>query len=109
MQWKALLLQGGTTFIAVFLGMKFFGPTHTEYNTPLPEAFQAPLHSLEVRLDKIVNMLARQQHASGQVGQGVSNLNLDEIQRNMRTIMATLSQLEAKDGPVPSSPPPPER
>jgi hypothetical protein len=106
MQWKALLLQSGITFIAVFLGMKFFGPMHTEYNTPLPEAFQAPLHSLEVRLDKIVNMLARQQNASGQVGQGVSNLNLDEIQRNLRTIMATLSQLEAKDGPVPSSPPP---
>lgn len=106
MQWKALLLQSGATFIAVFLGMRFFSPTHTEFNTTLPEAFQAPLHSLEVRLDKIVNMLARQQqHGSGQVGQGVSNLNLDEIQRNLRTIMATLSQLEAKDGPVPSPKP----
>ena len=105
MQWKALLLQSGATFIVAFLGMRFFSPTHTEFNTTLPEAFQAPLHSLEVRLDKIVNMLARQQHASGQVGQGVSNPNLDEIQRNLRTIMATLSQLEAKDGPVPSSKP----
>jgi hypothetical protein len=106
MQWKALLSQSGATFIAVFLGMRFFSPTHTEFNTTLPEAFQAPLHSLEARLDKIVNMLARQQqHGSGQVGQGVSNLNLDEIQRNLRTIMATLSQLEAKDSPVPPSEP----
>lgn len=106
MQWKALLLQSCATFIVVFLGMKFFSPTHTEFNTTLPEAFQAPLHSLEVRLDKIVNILARQQqHGSGQVGQGVSNLKLDEIQRNLHTIMATLSQLEAKDGPVPPSKP----
>ena len=57
MQWKALWLQSGATFIAVFLGMRFFSPTHTEFNTTLPAAFQAPLHSLEVRLDKIVNML----------------------------------------------------
>src|SRR5262245_24294823 len=106
MQWKALLLQSGATFIAAFLGMRFFSPTHTEFNTTLPEAFQAPLHSLEVRLDKIVNMLARQpQYGSGQVGQGISNLKLDEIQRNLHTIMATLSQLDTKDGPVPPSKP----
>ena len=106
MQWKALLLQSGATFIAVFLGMRFFSPTYTESNTTLPEAFQAPLHSLEVRLDRIVNMLARQQqHGSGQVSQGVSSFNVDEIQRSLRTIMAILSQLEAKDGPVPTSKP----
>jgi len=103
MQWKALLLQSGATFIAVFLGMRIFSSTHTEFNTTLPEAFQAPLHFLEGRLDEIVNMLARQQqHGVGQVGQGVSNVKLDEIQRNLHTIMATLSQLDAKDAPVPA-------
>jgi hypothetical protein len=103
MQWKALLLQSGATFIAAFLGMRVFSPTHTEFTTTLPEAFRAPLHSLEVRLDNMVNMLARQQqHGADHVGQGVSNLKLDEIQRSLHTIMATLAQLDAKDAPVPA-------
>jgi hypothetical protein len=106
MQWKALLLQSSVIFIAVFLGVRSLSPTPTAFNTTLPEAFQAPLHSLEVRLDKAVDMLARQQQpGSSPGGQGASNLHLDEINRSLRTIMATLSQLEARDGPVPLLPP----
>jgi hypothetical protein len=102
MEWKVILFQSGAILIAVFLGMKFFGPTPTEPNTTLQESFQASMHSLEVRLDKIVNMLSKQQQLRpSQSDLAASSINTDEINRNLRTILATLSRLETKDNPVP--------
>jgi len=103
MQWKALLFQSGVIFIAVFLGVRSFSPTRPDCNTFFRDAFQVPLHSLEVRLDKVTNRLAgQQQPGSSPLGQGASTINSDEITRNLHTMLGILSRLEAKEGPIPS-------
>jgi len=102
MEWKGILLQSGAVLIAVFLGMKFFGPTPTESTIPLRESFQASLYALEGRLDKIIDMLSKQrQPRPSQSNLDTSSINTEEINRNLRTISATLSRLETKDNPVP--------
>src|SRR5215211_3476824 len=102
MEWKAILFQSGAMLIAVFLGMKFFGPTPTESTTPWRESFQASTYALEVRLDKIIDMLSKQrQPGPRQSNLAASSINTEEINRNLHTILATLSRLETKDNPVP--------
>jgi hypothetical protein len=103
-EWKTFLMQSGATFIAVFLGIKLFSPTLPEVKTPSPEALLKPLHALEVRLDKIANMLAKQPPQRGSVSDhDATNINIDEINRNLRTIIATLARLETKQPPAPSA------
>jgi hypothetical protein len=102
MEWKGLLLQSGVMLIAVFVGMKFFGPMPPESTTPLRESVQASLHTLEGRLDKILDMLAQQQQPGSRPSdRAASSLNTEDIHRTLRTILATLSRLETKDTPVP--------
>ena len=104
MEWKTFLLQSGAMFIAVFLGIKLFSPTLPEVKTPSPEALLEPLHALEVRLDKIANMLAKQPPPRGSVSdRDAASINIDEINRNLRTIIATLARLETKEPPAPSA------
>ena len=106
MQWKALLSQSGVIFIAVFLGVRSLSPTPTEVTPLVRDALQAPLHSLEVRLDKVTTMLAgQQQPGSKPLDQGASTISSDEITRNVRTMLGILSRLETKEAPVPSPPP----
>ncbi len=107
MEWKTFLMQSAVTFIAVFLGIKLFSPTLpevTEVKTPSPEALLEPLHALEVRLDKIANMLAKQPPPRDSVSdRDAASINIDEINRNLRTITATLARLETKEPPAPSA------
>lgn len=102
MEWKTFLLQSGATFIAVFLGIKLFSPTLPEVKPPSPEALLEPLHALEVRLDKVANMLAKQLPPRGSVSdRDAASINIDEINRNLRTIIATLTRLETKEPRAP--------
>jgi hypothetical protein len=102
MEWKGILLQSGATLIAVFLGMQFFGPMPTESTTPLRASFQASMHTLEGRLDKIIDMLSQQrQPGPPPSDRAASSINTEEINRNLRTILATLSRLETNAKPVP--------
>lgn len=104
MEWKTFLMQNIAMFIAVFLGIKLFSPTLPEVKAPLPEALLEPLHALEVRLDKIANMLAKQPPPKGSVSdRDAASINIDEINRNLRTIIATLARMETKQPPAPSA------
>ena len=106
-EWKTFLMQSAVTFIAVFLGIKLFSPTLpevTEVKTPAPEALLEPLHALEVRLDNIATMLAKQPPPRGSGSdRDAASINIDEINRNLRTITATLARLETKQPPAPAA------